>query len=72
MSDFLACKSCHEVVIKSIGTEIKIRAKVLLIRDGNTFAVCKGCNAELAVPLRFDLDLAKSLLQSGPRLYLKK
>jgi len=72
MSNFLACMKCHEVVVKGMGAEIKVRAKVLVVREGRTFAVCKGCNTELEVPLRFDLDLAKSLSQTEPRLYLKK
>ncbi len=72
MSSFLACKNCHEVVVKGMGTEIKIRAKVILVRDEKTYAVCKGCGTELEVPFRFDVDLAKSLAQSEPRLYLKK
>lgn len=72
MIRFLACTKCHEVVVKGIGTEIKVRAKVLVVRDGSTFAVCKGCGSELAVPLRFDEGLAKSMSHSEPRLYLKK
>jgi RNase P subunit RPR2 len=72
MNSFLACTNCHEVVVKGMGAEIKVRAKVILVRDGCTYAVCKGCDTELEVPLRFDIDLAKSMAQSGPRLYLKK
>jgi RNase P subunit RPR2 len=72
MNNFLACTICHEVVLKGIGEEIKVRAKVILVRKGHTYAVCKGCGSELEVPFRFDLDLAKSLAQTDPRLYLKK
>lgn len=73
MSNFLACTSCHEVVVKSIDGEVKVRAKVILVRDGHTYAVCKGCNTELEIPLTYDSTLAKSLAQTtGPRLYLKK
>lgn len=72
MSSFLACSNCHEVVLKGMDSEIKIRAKVILVREDSAFAVCKGCDAELAIPLRFDQDLAKSLSQAEPRLYLKK
>jgi len=73
MSSFLACTNCHEVVVKSMNNEIKVRAKVILVRDDHTFAICKGCNAELEIPFSFDPELAKSLANtSGPRLYLKK
>lgn len=41
----------------------KIRAKVVLVRDDGVFAVCKGCGAEVKVPLQ------KS---SGPRLFTRK
>jgi RNase P subunit RPR2 len=75
MSSFLACTNCHEVVVKSMNNEVKVRAKVILIRGNSTFAVCKGCDTELEVPLKFDLELAKSMTVEdarGPRLYLKK
>lgn len=72
MSSFLACTKCHEIVVKGMGSEIKVRAKVLLVRDSHTYAVCKGCGSELEVPLRFDEQMAKSLSKSEPRLYLKK
>lgn len=73
MSSFLACGNCHEVVVKGLGNEVKVRAKVILIRGGKTFAVCKGCGDELQVPLKYDQDMAKSLpMTTGPRLYLKK
>ncbi len=72
MSNFLACTVCHEVVIKGIDREIKVRAKVILVRDDHTYAVCKGCGTELEIPFKFDTDLAKSLASTGPRLYLQK
>lgn len=73
MRSFLACTNCHEVVIKSVNDEIKVRAKVILVRDNQTLAVCKGCDAELEIPLTFDAALAKSLAYgAGPRLYLKE
>ncbi len=73
MASFLACANCHEVVVKGLHEEVKVRAKVILVRDDKTYAVCKGCGEELEVPLRYDQDLAKALpLTNGPRLYLKK
>jgi RNase P subunit RPR2 len=72
-TNFLACSSCHEVVIKGVGSEVKVRAKVIIAREHGVFAVCKGCGVELQVPFRLDQDLAKSLpTVTGPRLYLKK
>jgi RNase P subunit RPR2 len=72
-ASFLACSNCHEVVIKSVGADIKVRSKVLIAKDTGVYAVCKGCGVELEVPFKFDRDLAKSLsATSGPRLYLKK
>jgi RNase P subunit RPR2 len=73
MASFLACENCHEVVVKGLHDEVKVRAKVILIRDDKVLAVCKGCDAELQVPLKYDEALAKALpMTSGPRLYLKK
>lgn len=69
----LACSVCHEMVVKSVNEELKIRSKVLLVKDNNTYAVCKGCGSEIPVPLRLDADMAKSLStrKKEPRLYLK-
>ena len=73
MHNFLACEKCHEVVVKGFRDEVKVRAKVILIRDDKVLAVCKGCGSEIQVPLRYDQELAKSLpMTPGPRLYLKK
>ncbi len=60
MIHILVCKRCTEVILKSVGNEIKIRGKLLVIRDGKAFSVCKGCGFEVEVPLLFD----KSVLQS--------
>lgn len=70
---FLACSTCHEVVLKSVSEEMKLRAKVLVFKEDLVYAVCKGCNSEIQVPIRLDEDLTKSLAKksSGPRLYLK-
>jgi RNase P subunit RPR2 len=71
---FLACSNCHEVVMKNVDSSTqKIRSKVLVIQNDVVFAVCKGCGVEIPIPLKVDLELAKSLIKNttGPRLYLK-
>lgn len=75
MSDhFLACYKCHEVVVKGSGQDLKIRSKVLLLKGGETIAVCKGCGTEIPLPLKYEEDMIKSLYVNNPtpRLYLKK
>ena len=47
----ITCK-CSEIVMKSIGSESKIRSKILVLREGSVFAVCKGCSQEILVPLK--------------------
>lgn len=73
MTEFLACSKCDETVIKGMNSgEVKIRAKVLVIRGIDTYAICKGCGSELKIPLSFDEDVAKSIYsKKEPRLYLK-
>jgi hypothetical protein len=75
MSDavFLACSKCHEMVIKSIDGEIKMRTKILLIsEEKGARAVCKGCGDEIPIPVKLDVDMVKSLAQErSPSLYLR-
>ena len=54
---------CSEIIMKSMSGVDKIRAKVVLVKDGGVFAVCKGCGVEVKVPLQ------KS---PGPRLFTRK
>ncbi len=73
---FLACSVCDEIVLKSLNNQIKLRAKVVLVKDDKVLAICKGCDSEIQVPFCLDYDLAKSLsksdgLENFPRLYLK-
>lgn len=75
----LLCCTCGEVIVKSMSSETKVRSKVLVIRDGSAFAVCKGCDAEVRVPLNLDLDLLKTLsttkptkTESLPHLYVRQ
>jgi len=53
---------CSEIIMKSDGGTDKIRAKILLIKGGDVFAVCKKCGDEVQVPLQ----------KSGPPLILRK
>ena len=70
---FLACSNCHEMVIKSVGGEIKLRTKILLFsEEKGARAVCKGCGTELPIPLELDTDVVKSMAkQQTPPLYLR-
>lgn len=69
---FLACSNCHEMVIKSVGGELKLRTKIILISEkGGARAVCKGCNTEIPIPLVLDTEMVKSMAKGNtPRLYL--
>jgi len=51
---------CGEVIVKS-SADTKIRAKILVFKDGGAFAVCKSCDQEVKVPLHIDVDLLKSM-----------
>lgn len=76
MSHVKHCPKCNEVVVKSMGPEVKIRGKVTLVRNGKVFTVCKSCNSEVTVPLVLDETMYKSLLSSAKhnniRLWIKK
>lgn len=69
---FLACSNCHEMIIKSVGGELKLRTKIILLsEDKGVRAVCKGCNTEIPIPLTLDTDMVKSMAKgNSPRLYL--
>lgn len=69
---FLACSNCHEMIVKSVGGELKLRTKIILIsEDKGARAVCKGCNTEIPIPLNLDTDMVKSMAKGNtPRLYL--
>ena len=58
--------SCSELILKSVEDESKIRSKVLIINDLGVFAVCKGCNKEVKLPLQVDKD------SINPPLFIKK
>jgi hypothetical protein len=75
----LTCK-CSEVVMKSRGTDEVIRAKVLIVKGDQVFAVCKGCNTEVELPLMKAVKPTRKKTQesklesadAGPILILKK
>ena len=62
-NNVITCK-CSEIIMKSDGQESKIRSKILIIRNGDVLAVCKGCGTEVNVPLQ--------TASSGPPLILTK
>lgn len=70
---FLACSNCHEMVIKSVNGEIKMRTKILLLsEEKGARAVCKGCGEEIPIPVKLDVDIVKSLAkEKSPPLYLR-
>jgi len=73
VDDALCCAKCGEVVIKALGDVTKIRAKVIVVKDGVTLAICKGCDTEIPLPLRMDATLAKSISKTAKlRLYVRK
>ena len=61
----LRCQ-CNELILKSLdGENPKLRSKVLVIKGDSVFAVCKGCSAEVRVPLKLDEELI------NPPLFIK-
>lgn len=60
MSHLIHC-SCGEVIVKAIGSDTKIRAKILVFKEEAAFAVCKSCDSEVQVPLSLNEDMLKSL-----------
>jgi RNase P subunit RPR2 len=72
-SVFLACSNCHEMVIKSVNGEIKVRTKILLLsEDKEARAVCKGCGEEIPIPVKLDVEMVKSIAKAtSPPLYLR-
>jgi len=69
MDHLFAC-SCGEVLVKSSSTEVKIRNKILIFRNGVALAICPNCNKENQVPVQLDqAELAKAIRQ--PKLFLR-
>lgn len=69
MNHLLTCK-CGEVVVKSANGTTKIRNKMLVIKGNRSFAVCKGCGAEILVPIKLEpCDFNNDIKQ--PRLFIE-
>ena len=43
---------CSELILKSVDGTSKVRAKIIVIKDGAVYAICKSCNSEVEVPLK--------------------
>lgn len=72
MNDALCCSACGEIIVKSVDGTIKVRSKVLILNDESATAVCKGCGTEIPIPIKFDNDMMKSVIQTKKlRLYVK-
>lgn len=69
----LTC-SCSEVVMKSRGTDEEVvRAKVVILKGNQAYAVCKRCSSEVPLPLERRAEKAKPApSSSGPPLLLHK
>lgn len=73
MDNALCCANCGDVVVKSVDGSLKVRSKVLICKGSQSFAVCKGCNHEIPVPLKFDESMMKSIASTKKlRLYVNK
>jgi len=71
MNDALCCSACGEIIVKSVDGTVKIRSKVLILTDDAATAVCKGCGTEIPIPLKFDDNMVKSVMQTKKlRLYV--
>lgn len=69
MDHLFAC-SCGEVLVKSSSSEVKIRNKILIFRNGTALAICPNCNKENPVPVQLNqAEIAKALRQ--PKLFLR-
>ena len=70
MDHVLICK-CGEVLLKSTVEGTKLRSKIVIFKAGQSIAVCKGCGAELPIPVK--LDVSDLILKSrNPKLFLVK
>ncbi len=73
MNHLISC-TCGEVIVKSLDADTKVRAKIVVFRNMDAYAVCKSCNSEVKIPLRLDTDMLKSMsvLEQKPvRLYIR-
>ncbi len=71
MNHLISC-TCGEVIVKSLDADTKVRAKIVVFRDDQAYAVCKACSSEVKIPLRLDTDMLKSMSEHRPvRLYIR-
>lgn len=66
----LTCR-CGEVLVKATDAETKLRSKIIIFRQGRAVAVCKGCGAELPIPVTLDQQELLSKSQN-PKLFITK
>lgn len=67
MNHLLTCR-CGEVVLKSRNGITKLRTKIVVFKDGESFVVCKGCGVELPIPISIDSNSLKK--SRNPKLFL--
>jgi len=70
MNHLIHC-TCGEVIVKSTGSDTKVRAKIVVFKDNNAYAVCRGCDHEVKIPLQIDSVMLKSMSSHVP-LYVRK
>lgn len=59
--------SCGDQIIKSnLDGVTKIRARIVIFKNDQAYAICKSCNSEVKIPVRVELDAA------CPPLFIKK
>lgn len=47
----VACKKCQSLVLKSYGSVMKLRSRIVLFEDDRTMAKCVNCGNLVNVPL---------------------
>jgi len=67
MKRFLSCK-CGEVLVTLIDNVTKIRSKVIIFKDNQSFVVCKGCGMELPISMSFDSEILTK--NNNPKLFI--
>jgi hypothetical protein len=65
MDDF-TCPYCNSTIIKCNVDYIKILNKTVIFRNNSCFAVCKGCNKEISIPLTINKKSLKRRPQPKP------
>ncbi len=68
MEHLLCCSKCSEVILKGLGSSAKIRGKLIVVKEGKVFSICKGCGEEVLVPLTMDTGV----ITKNPALFINK